>query len=136
MNILQGNISRITNNGNLTLVDVNVKGLLVTAIMIGNPGKVRYLKCGEPIELLFNESEVSVGKDNNGSLSVLNHLICTVEEIVTGKIFTLIHMLFQGEKIVALIPSRSVKIMELKKGDEITAYIKINEVFLKETDLS
>jgi len=136
MNILQGTISCITNQGNLTLVDVNVKGLLVTAIMIGKPVKVRYLKCGEPIELLFNESEVSIGKENSGYLSVLNHLICTVEEIVAGKIFTLIHMLFQGQKLVALIPSRSVKIMELKKGDEITAYIKINEVFLKEIDFS
>ena len=46
MNLLQGTISYITNHGNLTLVDVdvNVKGLLVTAIMIGNPGKVLYLK--------------------------------------------------------------------------------------------
>lgn len=134
MNKLYGHITDLTNEKNLSLVKIDVEGIPMTAIMIGKPGKVKYLQCGNAIELLFNESEVSIGKNTNGKISLANQLECIIDNLNEGKIFTKINLLFKDIKLTSLITSGSVKRLDLKKGDKVMAFIKTNEVFLKEPE--
>jgi hypothetical protein len=70
MNRLCGKISHLTTSGNMTLVDVDVGGAQITAITIGIPERTGYLQISKNIELLFNESEVSIGKLIQGHISL------------------------------------------------------------------
>jgi molybdopterin-binding protein len=134
MNKLLGKISQLTTSGNLTLVDVDVDGTRMTAITLGVPEKVGYLRVSQSIELLFNESEVSIGKLVNGQISLANQLDCTVDGLVSGEIFTQVSLSFNEEHLTSLITTRSVRRLSLQVGDRVTAFVKTNEVMLKEPD--
>jgi len=134
MNKILGKISRMTTSGNMTLVDVAVKQANMTTIIIGKPGQISYLQMGKNIELLINESEVSIAKNRCEEISLNNQLDCLVDDITCGEIFSKISLTMEGQKLSSLITSRSVKRLDLKKGDKVTALIKTNEVFLKEPD--
>lgn len=134
MNILRGKISELTTSGNMTLVGVDVDGTRMTAIMIGRPGKVSYLRISGDAELLFNEASVSIGKMIEGQISLNNQLDCTIERLVLGEILTQVILSFKGEQLTSLITTMSAKRLDLKPGDRVTAFIKTNEVMLKEPD--
>ncbi len=134
MNILRGKISELTTSGNMTLVGIDVDGTRMTAIMIGTPGKVSYLRMSGDVELLFNEAAVSIGKMIGGQMSLNNQLDCTIERLVTGEILTQVILSFRGEHLTSLITTMSARRLDLKAGDRVTAFIKTNEVMLKEPD--
>jgi len=134
MNILRGKISELTTSGNMTLVGVDVDGTRMTAIMIGRPGKVSYLRISGDAELLFNEASVSIGRMIEGQISLNNQLDCTIERLVLGEILTQVILSFQGERLTSLITTLSASRLNLRAGDRVTAFIKTNEVMLKEPD--
>ena len=118
----------------MTLVDVDVNGTKMTAITIGIPEKVSYLQISKNIELLFTESEVSIGKLIQGQISLNNQLECIIDTLISGEIFTQVMLSFDGEHLTSLITTRSVKRLNLEAGDRVTAFIKTTEVMLKESD--
>ncbi len=134
MNKLHGKISKLTTSGNMTLVDVDVRGTRMTAITIGVPEKVGYLRISNNIELVFNESEVSIGKLVQGEISLRNQLDCSIERLVIGQIFTQVMLSFDRFRLTSLITTRSAEILNLKAGDRVTAFIKTTEVMLKVPD--
>ncbi|HOP62447.1 MAG TPA: TOBE domain-containing protein [Spirochaetota bacterium] len=134
MNRLSGKITALKTSGNMTLVDIDVNGTRMTAVTIGTPEKVHYLQMSKIIELIFNESEVSIGKITDGDISLSNQLNCIIEGFVYGEIFTLVKLSFNGKPLTSLITERSVKRLKLEAGDRVTAFIKTNEVMLKEPD--
>ena len=86
---------------------------------------------GGEIGLLFNESEVSVARTGNLQISMNNQIPCFIEEMEEGTIFTKIKLGFAGQKIFSLITTRSSQRLNLRRGEEVLALIKTNEVFLK-----
>lgn len=132
MNILRGKISELTTSGNMTLVGADVDGSRMTAIMIGSPEKIPYLHIPGDVELLFNEAAVSIGKIVEGGISLNNQLDCVVERLVVGEILSQVILSFKGEQLTSLITTMSAKRLDLKPGDRVTAFIKTNEVMLKE----
>lgn len=134
MNKVRGKISSLTISGNITLADIDVGGTKMVAITIGKPEKVGYLQTSDDIELLFNESAVSIGKEIQGQISLANQLDCVIDELVFGEILTQVLLSFNGEQLTSLITTRSAKRLELKTGDRVTAFIKTNEVMLKAPD--
>ncbi len=134
MNILQGHITGLTTSENLTLVDAQVGSVTMTAITIGSPEKNSYLLINRKIDLLFNESEVSIGKDLGGLISMNNRIDCIIESLERGKIFTRVFLSFGGQSMKSLITARSAERLALKEGEMVTALIKTNEVFLREPD--
>ncbi len=136
MNTLYGRITHLTASGNMTLVDVDVKGTHMTAVVLGLPEKVGYLKISNHVELMFNESEVSIGKLVQGQMSLNNQLDCVIDNLVIGEIFSQVMLSFKGCHMTSMITSRSVRRLGLIVGDRVTAFIKTNEVTLKEPDES
>jgi molybdopterin-binding protein len=132
MNTLRGKISHLTTSGGMTLVGVDVDGIRMTAVMIGTPEKVPYLRMSGDVELLFNESAVSIGKMIEGQISLNNQLDCTIDRLVVGEILTQVILSFKGKHLTSLITTMSAKRLDLAAGDGVTAFIKTNEVMLKE----
>lgn len=132
MNILKGKIEYITVNKNLSLVSVNVNGQLLSAIVIDNPETAPYLKPGNSIKIIFKETEVIIGKGKTDNISLQNKFTGTVESIQTGELLSKLTLDTTVGKIISIITTNAVNQLGLKKGSEITAMVKTNEIMLNE----
>lgn len=134
MNLLSGEILFCLTEGNLTLVHANVNGQTLKAIVIGDAETMPYLKPGKPVEMLFNETEVSIGLMVCTQISLRNQLPCKVQKVEKGKIFSRIYLQFCEFQLTSLITTQAVAELGLNIGNEVIAFIKTNEVFLKQPD--
>ena len=132
MNKLSGEITTITSSGNISLVEAKVDDVVLSAMIIGNAENTSFLKIGNSIQLMFKESEVSIAKNFEGEISLRNRLKGPILKIKKGKVFSEITFNFKGNNMVSLITTRSVERLALVVGDEITGFIKSNEVILSD----
>ena len=132
MNILKGNISSIQTSGRLTIVAVTLNNVVIKSIIIENPDTVSYLKTGKPIQAMFKETEVVLGKGKDIPVSMENQIEGTITEITEGKLLSSISLDTQSGKITATLTSESVSKLQLKKGETVTAMIKTTEIMLSE----
>ena len=134
MNKLLGEITTITSSGNISLVEAKVDDVILSAMIIGNTENTKFLKVGNKVHLLFKESEVSIGKNFEGEISLRNRLVGSILKIKKGEVFSEITFDFKGNPMVSLITTRSVERLALEPGDTITGFIKSNEVILSDAD--
>jgi molybdopterin-binding protein len=131
MNILPGAIQNIQTHGNLTLVKVNVSGLVFTTIIIETPETVSYLKEGAKIKVMFKETEVIIGR-NEPVISLQNRIPAIITDINQGRLLSQITLQYLDHSIGSIITSSAVRQLQLSTGDEVVAMIKTNEIMLSE----
>ncbi len=135
MNILRGNIVGIEYNGNLIIVEACIsKGSNLKVIVLGDSNTDKYLWQNNTIELLFNESEVILGKGTKGWLSVTNKLDCTLKHVDYGKFFSRMQFDISGQCFYALVPTESLDNADITTGEQYEVMIKINDIFLKQSN--
>jgi molybdate transport system regulatory protein len=130
MNKLPGRISRIQQSSSIILVDVDVDGHVFSAMLIESATRQEWLQEGHPVDLVFKETEISLGKNLSGLISLRNRMKCRVLQIERGELLSIISLAFQNFTIVSAITTRSVEMLDLKIGDEVEALVKANEVSL------
>lgn len=134
MNKIKGKITGITSSGNISLVDIDAYGISLSAIILGTSENTPYLVMGKRITVAFKESEVSIGRDITGKISLRNCLEGPIKKLENGTIFSKVTIDFFGEDVQSLITVRSAERLDLKTGDMVTAFIKSNEVILMDID--
>jgi molybdate transport system regulatory protein len=134
MNRLCGQISGIESNGHISLVDVAVGDDTFTAILLESPDSAPYLAIGNPVDVLFKETEVSLAKELTGLLSLRNRIRGTIKQIRHGEILSEVLLDYNGQPLTSIVTSRAVKRLNLKEGDKVEALIKANEVSLMEVN--
>jgi len=132
MNKLKGFIKSIQSSENISVVDIDVDGISLCSIIVETQKTADYLKVGNEVYILFKETEVSVGKNVQGLLSLRNQINCTVQNIEKGKVLSKVVLNFKNYNIVSIITTNSVEKLQLKIGDNVKAFIKSNEVSLME----
>jgi molybdate transport system regulatory protein len=132
MNQLTGTISHIRQSDSLMLVDVDVDGYKYSALMIDLPQALSWLHVGNSIGLIFKETEVSIGKNITGKISLRNQLPCVVKSVKRGEILSVIELTVSGNTIISAITTRSADILTIRTGDSVTAFINANEIILTE----
>ena len=132
MNQLKGTIIGIKVNGNLSLIDMDVKGETFKAILIETPETLEFLKTGNEINIMFKETEVVIGKKEYHAISLRNRLLCKIESIKMGPLLSKISMSHSAGNIGSIITSNAVESLELVEGEEVWAMIKTNEVTISE----
>jgi len=130
MNKLSGIIKKTTSSGNIVLAEVDVENTTMAAIMINTPEFEFMLQEGKEVQLAFKESEVSIGKDLQGEISIRNKLDGKITKIERGIVFSKVTFDFKGYSIVSLITTDSANRLKLRKGNTITGLIKANEVMI------
>lgn len=128
MNILPATITKITSADSILLLDVEVEGTAMSALLTENPYSASWLKEGNQVSVVFKETEVSLMKDFSGMISLRNRLPCRVTAVEKGKLIGIVHLLFKNRHLVSAITTRSIEGMNIQPGDEVTAMIKANEV--------
>lgn len=130
MNKIPGTITQIQQSGAILLVDIDVDGHQFSALLIQSATPPDWLLAGNPIDVVFKETEVSIAKDLSGIISMRNRMKCTVLQIERGELLSKIDLKFQNFLISSAITTRSVDALELNIGDEVEALVKANEVAL------
>lgn len=130
MNRIEVTIKQVMNSGGIIMVDMEEAGLTMTALLIDTPQNPVWLQEGNRIYAVFKETEVSIAKDFSGKISLRNKIPCRVEQIQRGELMSIVHMTFRNYSIQSAITTRSVDMLALQDGDEVTAMIKANEITL------
>lgn len=130
MNKIPGTITQIQQSGAILLVDIDVDGHQFSALLVQSATPPDWLLAGNPIDVVFKETEVSIAKDLSGIISMRNRMKCTVLQIERGELLSKIDLKFQNFLISSAITTRSVDALELNIGDEVEALVKANEVAL------
>ena len=116
----------------MSLVDVAVGGDLFSATLLETPETADYLKVGAAVTLLFKETEVSLAKNLNGTLSLRNRFAVIVRGIQRGDILSAVELDYSGKTLSSVITTRSLGSLQLAAGDSVDALIKANEIALME----
>lgn len=83
---------------------------------------------GKKVLLGCKPSAVALAKSFEGVISFSNRLECRIDAIKEGKLVTLVTLSFASATLESLITSQSLKRMQLRVGDSITAFIKASEL--------
>jgi molybdate transport system regulatory protein len=135
MNQLQGTITAIESAGDISLVSIAAAGESFSALVIDTPATAAYLQTGKDIVMVFKETEMSIGKDLAGGLSLRNRFPARVRQIEAGTILSSVHLDFKGTPLQAIITTRSVAELQLAAGDKVVGLVKTNEISLTESFL-
>ena len=124
MNRLNGKIKLIHQAGGIVLTDVESCGYDFSVLVLYSLALPAWLQIGNEVNIIFKETEVSIGKNLSGLISMKNQLPCKIININRGELLSIIEMTFENEKVTSVITTRSADKLELKNGDTITALIK------------
>lgn len=130
MNRLKGNIEEIKVSGELSIVTVKVANTNLTAIVIDTPETDEYLVIGNPINIIFKETEVIIGIGSVTGISLRNKLFGKVVSIASDNLLSKLIIQTEVGNITSIITTNSVKRLKIVVGTELTAMIKTNELML------
>ena len=131
MNVLNGCVEFVSDNGCVSIVGVRVGGSLLKSIVINDSGDACFHAIGAEVELLFNESELFVGKSVCGCLCVGNEIPCRVESIDTGKVFTNLGINMDGNLVYSLVENQVFQSANIMLQDRVMVYIKMTDIFIQ-----
>ena len=130
MNKLKGKIVRLESSDVMSIVEVDVKVDIFSAIVLETPQSADYLKIGREVSLLFKETEVSIAKNLSGLISLRNRFKAMIKKLEQEKILTKIILDYQGVEIISIISTGSAQRLDLKQDDEVEWLVKTNEISL------
>ncbi len=130
MNKLTGTIRQIQTSGAIMLVDIDVEGHGFSAMLIESALHPEWLVVGNAVDVVFKETEVSLGKNITGKISLRNRMKGVVEKITRGELLSMVSVSFKGYSITSAITTRAVDSLEIVVGEEIEAMVKSNEISL------
>jgi len=130
MNILQGTIVEIQSSNMVSLISVDVNGALFSSIILeGKKGRLSYKK-GQPVNVVFKETEVGLAKNLSGLISFRNRFPGTIKTIEKGLVLTKVCLDYRGVNIKSIISTQSAADMKLQVNDDVEWLVKTNEVSL------
>ena len=133
MNKLKGRIGNIKVSGSLSLVTISIgKSTGVKSIVIETPETALYLQEGKQVNIIFKETEVILAKGNPEGISLINRIPAEVMDMKPGDILCEVNLITEAGPVSAILSRHAVDLLSLKKGDTVTAMVKLNEIMISE----
>ena len=132
-NVLPGTVANVVKGAVNSEVGLTLRGgETVVAIITNSSAESLGLKIGNPAYAIIKASEVMVGKNlDNARLSARNIISGKVAELQDGAVNSEVGIrLPGGTTLIASITKASVKALELKPGDEVSAVVKASHVLV------
>lgn len=130
MNILKGKISSIKVNGDLSIVKVDLGGVIFSTIVIDTPDTADYLILDKEVKVIFKETEVILGVGDMSGISLRNKLEGIVHRIESDELLSKVTIKTDLGLITSIITSNAVKQLGIVNDLKLTAMIKTNELLL------
>ena len=132
MNSLSGKISLIKTHGNISQVKVDLGEVSFCTVIIETPKTASYLKIGNPIQVVFKETEVIIGKGKQEDNSIQNKVEGVVLDMEKGQILSKVNIKTSIGNISSFLTTDSAEKLHLEKGTPICAMIQTTEIMLSE----
>ena len=132
MNSLNGKISLIKTHGNISQVKVDLGEVCFCTVIIETPETASYLKIGNPIQVVFKETEVIIGKGKQEDNSIQNKVEGVVLDFEKGVILSKVIIKTAIGKISSFLTTDSAEKLQLEKGTPVCAMIQTTEIMLSE----
>ena len=132
-NVLPGTVANVMKGAVNAEVSLTLRGgETVVAIITNSSVDSLGLKAGNSAFAIIKASEVMVGKNlENARLSARNILAGSVSALQDGAVNSEVGIrLPGGTTLIASITKASVKALELKQGDEVSAVVKASHVLV------
>jgi molybdate transport system regulatory protein len=130
VNKLTGKIVLVETSLHMSMVDIDVDGDVFSSIVLETPASAPYFKKGNTITLGFKETEVSIGKDLSGLISLRNRFKATIKRLESSNILTKVVLNYKDKEVISIISTRSAQRLALADGDAVEWLVKTNEVSL------
>jgi molybdate transport system regulatory protein len=132
-NVLSGTISAIAKGAVNAEITIKLQGQETVVSIITNSSVERLgLDEGKSAFAIIKASDVMVGRNVEGAkLSARNVLAGKVAELLDGAVNSEVGIqLPGGTRLVASITKESVKALDLKRGDAVSAIVKASHVLI------
>jgi molybdate transport system regulatory protein len=132
-NVLPGTVANVTTGAVNAEVTLTLRGgETVVAIITNSSVESLGLQVGKSAYAIIKASEVMIGKNlESAKLSARNILGGKVADLQDGAVNSEVGIrLPGGTTLVASITKASVKALELKQGDEVSAVVKASHVLV------
>ncbi|HEB7569412.1 TPA: molybdenum-pterin-binding protein [Campylobacter coli] len=129
MNILNGKIIELLNEGEIVIVKISIKEQIFKVLML-DLHSLQDLKIGTKIQVLFKEHELGFALPHS-ILSVENSFLAKIKSIKKGKILYHIFFDFKGDEISSIITKEKALELKLEEGQEWLCFVKENDIILK-----
>ena len=89
-----------------------------------------HLSVGDTISVLIKGTDVMLAKSFSGMISARNRARGIVKQIIQGDVLSKVFVESQGDMLHAFITNISLREMDIREGNEITAIVKSTELIL------
>jgi len=133
MNRLLGRIVSVESSGEISLIDIRIGSeCVVSVLVIDGLEPSPYLAVGGQVGVLFKESEVVLVKGEDKHIGALNRIPARIAGIGEHALLSEINLTYEALPLRALVPSRSLRELGLKVGDDMTVLVNPTEITLAE----
>jgi len=124
MNTIFAIVTGFEQTGSIALLDVEMAGLHLTAMLVGTASKTPEWMPGMHVRVQFAEIDVALAKNMAGLVSLRNRLPAAVTAIEHGRILTKVTLNAAGNTLASLITTRAATALSLQVGDQVEMLIK------------
>ncbi len=129
MNILNGKIIELLNEGEIVIVKISIKEHIFKVLML-DLHSLQDLKIGTKIQVLFKEHELGFALPHS-ILSVENSFLARIKSIKKGKILYHIFFDFKGNELSSIITKEKALELEICENQEWLCFVKANDIVLR-----
>ncbi len=131
---VSGTITKVIKGHIHANVQILWKSIPLSVVITKASCEDMHLSEGDSITVLIKGTDVMLAKSFSGMISARNRVSGIVKQVIRGDVVSKVFVESQEEILHAIITNTSLKEMDIKEGNEITAIVKSTELILyKET---
>ena len=131
---VSGTITKVVKGHIHANVQILWKSIPLSVVITTASCEDMHLSEGDSITVLIKGTDVMLAKSFSGMISARNRVNGVVKRIIEGDVVSKVFVESQDEMLHAIITNTSLKEMDVREGNEITAIVKSTELILyKET---
>ncbi|MCK4875849.1 MAG: TOBE domain-containing protein [Sulfurimonas sp.] len=129
MNTIVAEVKEIKNVDNLNIVKFYFAGTTLSMMSLELNENI---KVGAKVKLITKPTHIAIAKKFNGEVSYSNQLDAEIIHVENGELLSSIKIQIWETTLESIITKDSSERMNLHIGDEVTAFIKANELSIVE----
>ena len=131
---VSGTITKVVKGHIHANVQIMWKSIPLNVVITTASCEDMHLSEGDTITVLIKGTDVMLAKSFSGMISARNRVSGIVKQIIEGDVVSKVFVESQDEMLHSIITNTSLKEMDVREGNEITAIVKSTELILyKET---
>ncbi len=125
-----GKITKVVKGHIHANVQILWKAIQLSVVITKASCEDMHLSEGDSITVLIKGTDVMLAKSLSGMISARNRVSGIVKQIIEGDVVSKVFVESQGEMLHAVITNTSLREMDIREGNEITAIVKSTELIL------